>query len=136
MWTSPDTSRSAETVAQLPALRTDVWSRMGFDEAGWATRVETDAQGARTLRASRGQRIELFLDATAAACGSYAGHLLTEDVAGPLPMGASLDARNGIFRWQPGAEVSGTFNFVFVQRGCDGLERRLPLTVVFSLQRP
>ena len=137
VWTPADTSRSAATVAQLPALRTDVWSRTGFDEAGWAARVETDAQGNRTLRASRGQRIELFLDPTlASACTAYEGHLLTGDVAGPLPMGASLDARHGIFRWQPGAEVSGRFNFAFVQRGCDGVERRISLTVAFDVQSP
>ena len=130
VWNPADASRSATSVAKLPALQTDVWSRGGFDETGWATRVETHANGHRTLHAARGQRIELFLDPTLAApCGTYEGHLVTGQVAGPLPMGASLDTRRGIFRWQPGAETSGTFEFVFVQRGCDAVERRIPLTV-------
>ncbi len=73
---------------------------------------------------------KIFLDPTlAAACGNYEGHLLTGEVAGPLPFGASLDARLGIFRWQPGSEVSGTFSFVFAQRGCDAVERRIPLRI-------
>ena len=57
-------------------------------------RVETDAQGKRTLRVAEGQRVELFLDPTLAApCGTYTGHMLDGDVAGPLPAGASLDAQ-------------------------------------------
>lgn len=125
-----DTSRSAATVSTLPVLGTDVWSRSGVDETGWAMRIDTGASGDRTLRVPRGQRIELFLDpALAAPCGTYDGHLLSGGVAGPLPMGASLDARRGIFRWQPGAETGGAFAFVFVQRGCDAVERRIPVTV-------
>ena len=123
-------ARSAGPVARLPRLQTEVWSREGMDDTGWATRVETDAKGNRTLRVSRGQRLELFLDPTLAApCGTYEGHLLSGEVAGPLPAGASLDAQPGIFRWQLAPEFHGTFHFVFVQRGCDYRERRIPLTV-------
>ena len=85
---------------------------------------------------TRGQRVEIFLDPTlAAACGTYEGHLVTGEVAGPLPFGASLDARLGIFRWQPGSEVSGTFSFVFAQRGCDAVERRIPLRIDMAEQK-
>jgi hypothetical protein len=125
-----DASRSAASVARLPILKTDAWSREGVHDTGWATRVETDAKGTRTLRVPRGRRVELFLDPTLAArCGSYEGHLVSGDVAGPLPAGASLDAHNGVFRWQPTAAFSGRFEFVFVQRGCDGIARRIPLAV-------
>jgi hypothetical protein len=128
-----DTSRSTASVARMPLLRSDVWSREGMDDAGWATRVETDAKGKRTVQATQGQRIELFLDPTLqAACGTYEGHLLTGDVASPLPAGASLDAQRGIFRWQPSPAFSGAFEFTFVQRGCDGIERRVPLRVVIN----
>ena len=130
VWAPSDSSRSAGTLTQLPTLATDVRWREGIDDTGWATRVEADAKGNRTLRVTRGQRVEIFLDPTlAAACGTYEGYLLTGEVAGPLPMGASLDARLGIFRWQPGSEVSGTFSFVFAQRGCDAVERRIPLRI-------
>ena len=131
-----NTARSAGAVARMPRLKTDVWSREGVDDTGWATRVETDAQGNRTLRVARGQRVELFLDPTLAApCGIYEGHLLSGDVAGPLPAGASLDAQHGIFRWQPTAQFSGTFEFTFVQRGCDSVERRVPVRVVIDRGR-
>jgi hypothetical protein len=136
VWPSVDSSRSADPVARLPMLKTDVWSRAGMDDTAWATRVETDAKGNRTLYAARGQRVELFLDPTlAAACGTYEGHLVAGEVAGPLPAGASLDARHGIFRWHPTAEFSGAFEFVFVQRGCDTIERRIPVRVVIESDR-
>ena len=131
-----DSARSAGAVARLPVLKTEVWSREGVDDTGWATRVETDAQGHRTLHVARGQRVELFLDPTlAAACGTYTGHMLDGDVAGPLPLGTSLDTQHGIFRWQPTAPFRGTFEFTFVQRGCDGVERRVPVRVVIDQGR-
>jgi len=126
-------SRSAAPVTRLPVLDTDAWSREGVDETGWAMRVASDADGTRTLYVSRGQRVELFLDPTLqAACGTYTGHLLAGKVAVPLPAGASLDAQRGIFRWQPTAAFSGVFEFVFVQRGCDSNERRIPVTIWFA----
>jgi hypothetical protein len=126
----PDSSRSAGALTRLPTLATDVWWRAGIDDSGWATRADTDAKGNRMLRVTRGERVEVFLDPTlAAACGTYEGHLLTGEVAGPLPVGASLDGRLGIFRWQPGAEVFGTFRFAFAHRGCDAVERRIPLRI-------
>ena len=129
-------SRAAVTVDAMPALGTDVWSRAGVNNQGWAMRVETDADGVRTVHAAQGQRIEIFLDPTLqAGCGSYEGHLLTGDVAGPLPVGASLETQRGIFRWQPGAEFTGNFAFVFVHRGCDGIERRIPLKVELASSR-
>ncbi len=131
-----DASRSAGPVAELPILRTDVWSRTGVDERAWATRIATDGKGNRTLHVPQGQRLELFLDpALATPCGAYEGYLLSGGVAGPLPMGASLD-ESGIFRWQPGAEVLGSFVFVFVQRGCDTVERRIPVTVRLVRPKP
>ena len=124
-------SRATAAVASLPGLRTEVWSRFGVEDTGWAVRVEAQPDGSRRVFAPQGQRLEIFLDPMLrAACGTYDGHLVVNEVAGPLPMGASLDPPRGIFRWQPGPEVAGNFAFVFVQRGCDGAERRIPLEVV------
>ena len=128
-------ARATASLTGLPVLKTDVWSREGVTESGWATRIETDPAGGRTMHTRPGERVELFLDPTLAApCGVYDGHLLDGSVAGPLPMGASLDSQHGIFRWQIGAETAGRFAFVFVQRGCDGAERRLPVTIVISAE--
>ena len=122
--------RPSASTRELPALGTDVWSRSGVNEAGWAVRVAVGADGTRRVAAPRGERLEIFLDPTLrSTCGTYEGHLLAGEVAAPLPMGASLDRQHGIFRWLPGAQVAGEFAFVFVQRGCDGVERRIPLQI-------
>ena len=134
---SVEASRSSASLAKQSVLKTDVWSRAGVDDTGWATRVDVDANGNRTLTIPAGERLELFLDPTLAApCGSYEGHLLAGDVAGPLPAGASLEAQRGIFRWQTSAASRGTFRFKFVQRGCDNVERVVPVTIIISGERP
>lgn len=126
-------SRPAAAVNILPVLRTDVWSRGGVDDEGWVSRVATDADGRRIVHAAQGERIEIFLDPTLqAGCGSYEGHLVSGDAAAPLPPGSSLDARHGVFQWQPGIAFLGSYSFVFVQRGCDGVERRIPIDVTIA----
>jgi hypothetical protein len=128
-----DTSQAASVVQKMPVLPTDVWSRHGVDDTARAVRAGRDASGGRIVRGHRGTRLEVFLDPTLrAACGTYQGHLLSGNVAGALPDGASLDAQHGIFRWQPTAGFIGTYRFVFVQRGCDGIDRRIPLSVVIG----
>jgi hypothetical protein len=128
-----DTSQAASVVEKMRVLRTDVWSRQGVDDAAWAVRAGRDASGERIVRARRGARLEVFLDPTLrSACGTYDGHLLSGNVAGTLPDGASLDDRHGIFRWQPTAWFTGTYRFVFVQRGCDGIDRRIPLSILIG----
>jgi len=53
----------------------------------------------------QGERIEVFLD----------------------PRG---QASCGAFRWQPPVEFGGSYQFVFVQRGCDGKDRRVLLQLL------
>ena len=127
-----DTSQAASVVQRMPVRSTDVWLRQGVDDAAWAVRAGRDASGERIVRGRQGTRLEVFLDPTlSAACGTYQGHLLSGKVAGALPDGASLDEQHGIFRWQPTAGFIGTYRFV-VQRGCDSIDRRIPLSVVIG----
>lgn len=127
-----DASRPRAEVGGLSPLRSEVWARSGMDDAGWAARVQGDGAGNRFVRSPQGQRIELFLDPMLqAGCGSgYEGYLVSGGIAGPLPLGASLDAEHGIFRWQPAPEFLGVYRLVFVRHGCDGTERALSIAVV------
>jgi hypothetical protein len=128
-----DTSESASVLQKMAVLSTDVWSRQGVDEGGWAVRAGHDASSGRIIRSRQGTRLEVFLDPMLrAACGTYRGYLLSGPVADALPDGASLDALHGIFRWQPTAGFLGTYRFAFVQRGCDGIDRRIPLSVLIG----
>ena len=124
-------TRAASTVRTLAPLGTEVWAQVGVDDARPSFRLDPDAQGRRRIDLLPGERLELTLDRWIQAwCGTYEGHQMTGAVANLLPLGASLDRDRGVFRWQPTAEFSGRFDFVFVQRGCDGIERRIPITVV------
>jgi hypothetical protein len=128
---APDT-RSASEVRALPQADAFVWERKGFDDGVWSLR---SAWGqTNEIRQAPGERLELTLDTWwwSRGCGPYAGYLITGDVAAPLPAGASLDGEQGIFRWMPPAEFSGTFEFAFVRRGCSGREERIPLRVIIG----
>ena len=105
-------ARSAAAVRALPQATALVWNRQGFDERTWSLQLA----GGRTneIRQTPGERLEVALDSWwwPAGCGAYAGYLMTGDVAGPLPPGASIDGEKGVFSWLPPAEFGGTFEFV------------------------
>ncbi len=125
-------ARSAAAVRALPRATALVWDRQGFDNRGWALQLA----GGRTneVRQAPGERLEVALDTWwwSSACGTYAGYLVTGDVAGPLPPGASLDAETGVFSWLPPTGFAGTFELEFVRRVCAGREERIPLRVIIQ----
>ena len=127
-----DTSQAAAVVQRMPVRAAEVWSRQGVDDAAWAVRAGRGASGERIVRGRQGTRLEVFLDPLSSACGTYRGYLRSGKVAGALPDGASLDEQQGIFRWQPTAGFIGTYRFIFVQRGCDGVDRRIPVSVLIE----
>lgn len=129
-----DAPRPARSVGRLPALSTDIWARIGMDETAWAFSATRDAAGARVVRATQGQRLEVFLDPMLqGGCGvGCEGYRLAGEVAGPLPLGASLDREHGIFRWQPTAQFRGAYPFLFVHTSCGGAERAGRVIVVLD----
>ena len=75
--------------------------------------VPEDVDGWRVVEVTQGGRIEVQLPLLAA--GPYVG---VQEVMGqrrPLPLGSSLDAKAGIFYWQPAAGFLGSFDLVFAQ---------------------
>jgi hypothetical protein len=125
-------ARSAAAVRALPQTTAFVWNRQGFDERSWSLQFA----GGRTneIRQAPGERLEVTLDTWvwSKGCGPYAGYLMTGDVAGPLPPGASIDGEKGVFSWLPPAEFGGTFELVFVRQACSGREERIPLRVTIA----
>jgi hypothetical protein len=122
-------ARSAAAVRALPQTTAFVWNRHGFDERSWSLQFA----GGRTneIRQAPGERLEVALDTWwwSKGCGPYTGYLMTGDVAGPLPPGASIDGDKGVFSWLPPVEFGGTFELVFVRQACSGREERIPLRV-------
>jgi hypothetical protein len=125
-------ARSAATVRRIPQSTALLWERLGLDEGSWSLRFAGGVT--HEIRQARGERVEVALDTWwwSEGCGPYAAYLMTGDVAEPLPPGASLDGDQGLFRWLPPIEFSGTYEFAFVRKSCRGREERIPLRVVLE----
>jgi hypothetical protein len=125
-------ARSAATVQMIPQSAALLWERHGLDEGSWSLRFAGGAT--HEIRQARGERVEVALDTWwwSEGCGPYAAYLMTGDVAGPLPPGASLDGEEGLFRWLPPIEFSGAYEFAFVRKSCLGREERIPLRVILE----
>ncbi len=125
-------ARSAATVQKIPQSTALLWERLGLDEGSWSLRFAGGVT--HEIRQARGERVEVALDTWwwSEGCGPYAAYLMTGDVAGPLPPGASLDGEQGLFRWLPPIEFSGAYEFAFVRKSCSGSEERIPLRVILE----
>jgi hypothetical protein len=125
-------ARSAADVRAIPQATALLWERHGLEQGTWSLRFAE--RTTHEIRQNRGERVEVALDTWwwSDGCGPYAGYLLTGDVAGPLPPGASMDGDEGLFRWLPPIEFAGAYEFVFIRQACGGREERIPLRVVLG----
>jgi hypothetical protein len=126
-------ARGAAELRALPQSPALIWDRAGVAQSTWSLRF-TGASGTNEIRQARGELVEVALDSWwwSQGCGRYTGYLVTGDVAGPLPTGASFDAAQGVFRWLPPMEFSGSYEFVFVRPACNGLEERISLHITIQ----
>jgi hypothetical protein len=64
--------------------------------------------------------------------GSYEGYVVVNDEMRPLPIGSTLDAARGVFRWQPGPGFVGTYDFVFIRKLPEGWKTRIPVRLTIA----
>ena len=81
-------------------------------------RVEPTSVGDHVVEVNQGERIEVQLPSMAGA--TYAGVHLVRGATRALPLGSSLDARGGIFYWQPAAGFLGKYDLEFAAASGDG----------------
>src|SRR5207247_8494424 len=74
--------------------------------------VGPDATGLRLIHLAQGDRIELRLPH-----GYGEAYQRVNGIQRALPAGATWDAANGIFYWQPAAVFLGSYEVVFVRAG-------------------
>jgi len=60
------------------------------------------------------------------------GFLAMNDRLSPLPIGSTLDTKNGIFFWHPGPGFLGQFNLVFVIESPSGQSFKKPVTITIE----
>ncbi len=78
-------------------------------------------------RKDRARRIRREAAASSEA-GRYAAYEIVLGELRPLPIGASIDARDGILYWQPGPGFSGEYRFVIVDREA-GTKKSILVTI-------
>jgi hypothetical protein len=61
--------------------------------------------------------------------GTYEGYVVVGGHMRSLPVGSTLDAARGTFKWQPGPGFVGTYEFVFIRNMSNGWKTRIPVTV-------
>jgi hypothetical protein len=83
-----------------------------------------DDEGIINIEIKELERVEFRFEGTMglAPLSSYTGFLVIGDQLRSLPIGSTLDAKRGIFTWQPGPGFYGTYEFVFIK--ADGSDRR------------
>jgi hypothetical protein len=84
--------------------------------------VAPNADATRVIEVGQSDRIEVQLPL---AIGSYTGYLEANGVRRALPLGSSLDARAGIFYWQPVPGFLGSYNLLFVSPDGTGVATRI-----------
>lgn len=89
--------------------------RRGFDQKAAAENTNTDASGIARASTARWERVEIHLPRAADA--EHAACLMVDSKCQPLPVGASLDRKNGILYWDVPNAYKGDFDLVFLQPG-------------------
>jgi hypothetical protein len=84
--------------------------------------VASSADAIRVIEVGQSDRIEVQLPL---AVGPYTGYLEANGVRRALPLGSSLDARAGIFYWQPAPGFLGSYNLLFVSPDGTGVAARV-----------
>jgi hypothetical protein len=85
--------------------------RANGDTAG----VYPTSDGVRVVTVGQGERVEVRLPQVGGR--SYRGYQIVTGQQRPLPAGSSLDAKAGLFYWQPPAGFLGTFDLAFAGSG-------------------
>jgi hypothetical protein len=104
--------RPSDVFGWLPAAGRDrpVRARVGFNEgSAWQT-LESDSDGVRRIVAPALSRVQISVEQL------VDGYLRAGNERHPLPIGSTLDARRGLFSWQPGPGFLGTYVITLIMR--------------------
>ena len=140
----------ADLAGSAKDVLSPVYVRTGFRDAGGLEVVSPDAHGVRRIEIDEVDRVVVSLDpperlpaeghevhrrrqtdrAYEKPIGNscWTGYLVVSSELRSLPIGSTLDARDGVFRWQPGPGFIGTYRFVFLD-GRTGSKKFVTMSV-------
>jgi hypothetical protein len=85
-----------------------------------AREVYPDADGNFMIEIHELQRLEIHLVPGGTPLSLCCGYQEVGTQLRPLPIGSTLDAKKGIFYWQPGPGFNGEYRFVFLEKVVNG----------------
>jgi hypothetical protein len=105
----------AAWAAGLRLANTDVPLMRGFNLNGVFEHISTDTAGIARTNTKQWERVEIHLPRVAAS--DHMVCLMVNAKCRPLPVGASIDKKNGILYWHVPNAYKGDFDLVFLQPG-------------------
>lgn len=107
----------------------------GFNEDAPLEHIIRDADGTLVVDARELERLVIHLSPDRPAPGAtFEGYLRVGDQLRPLPIGSTLDARQGLFRWAPGLGFLGRYDLVFVRIDRSGIHEHIRVHVMLHPQ--
>jgi hypothetical protein len=107
-------------LGKIPLDRsTPIKMRTGYRQGVEPKIITANQNGMIYISIPQDERIEL--DLSQPHLRSYTGYLKVNRKLRPLPPGASMDTKNGIFFWQPGPASFGKYHLVFITKNETGM---------------
>jgi len=92
----------------------------GYNPRPQVREAYPDPEGNFMVEIHELQRLEIHLVPGGTPLSLCCGYLAVDTQLRPLPIGSTLDAKKGIFCWQPGPGFIGEYRFVFIEKQADG----------------
>jgi hypothetical protein len=125
--------QSAEVVAELPPDYSLVEVKKIASDDPSPQVVFPEWTGTINVNTQETEHVEVRLaNQFDEAGGIYEGYVVAGDQLRPLPVGSSLNAKTGVFKWQPGPGFVGTYDFVFVRNLSGGFKTRIPVRLTIA----
>lgn len=134
----PDIGRAVSEAVAAKTSADPVLMRTGFSLTSPTKSVAPAVGGARHVRATERDRVEIRLNLATRTAGDrdYAGYLVVDGVLRELPIGSSFDPERGVFYWQPGLAFTGAYDFLFVRTNSDGTKEQIPVRLTLEPREP
>lgn len=130
--TDPNVNRVAPESGTMPLSYEQVSAWRGYRADGPPELLIADGAGSRRVAIKELQRLVLRFSDGSASGDTLEGRVQIGDRSEALPTGSYLDAKAGVFYWQPGIGFKGRHNLVFVRTTANGLRTRIPISVVLE----
>jgi hypothetical protein len=101
-------------IAEIPVNALEpIKIKENFREDSGFRFIEPDEEDAFNIKIRELERIVIELSSESSVMGGYT---IIGNKLRALPIGSTLDAKKGIFYWQPGPAFIGEYRFVFVEK--------------------